>query len=296
MFCLQPESSQNSLAFPSLSAHHPHHIIRLLYPASQIPTTSPSYEILPSAQNPDLFSSCLVLGTTKLSENCSSASWSLTSKPNGVKSQPVWAPGSPASRFGKLPGTFLPDDLCLLQRCYQFCLTWLQHPLSIFTFETLTFYHSAHHLLHLSSCTLSHHTIFFHILIPNPNKMPFSWTPENERTLLLVAISQGNVQPGAPLWNAMIQALGNGVTDRAVRYLQKLRLRPKSPRPVDFFLTSPSPPHLVFPHNLSPTHHISIFKFLLHCFLILFLHNAIHLDQRHRENAPPYEHGQASQF
>jgi hypothetical protein len=47
--------------------------------------------------------------------------------------------------------------------------------------------------------------------------MPFAWTPENERTLLLVAISQGNVQPGAALWNAMIQALGD-VTDRAVRY------------------------------------------------------------------------------
>ena len=48
--------------------------------------------------------------------------------------------------------------------------------------------------------------------------MPFAWTPEDERVLLLVAISQGNVQPGATLWNAMIQALGDGVTDRAVRY------------------------------------------------------------------------------
>ncbi len=48
--------------------------------------------------------------------------------------------------------------------------------------------------------------------------MPFTWSLETERTLLLVAVSQGNVQPGSALWNAMIQALGDGVTDRAVRY------------------------------------------------------------------------------
>jgi hypothetical protein len=54
--------------------------------------------------------------------------------------------------------------------------------------------------------------------IPKANRMPFAWTPESERTLLLVAVSQGSVQPGATLWNAMIQALGDGVTDRSVRY------------------------------------------------------------------------------
>lgn len=48
--------------------------------------------------------------------------------------------------------------------------------------------------------------------------MPFAWNSENERTILLVALSQGGVQPGAALWNAMIEALGGGVTDRAVRY------------------------------------------------------------------------------
>jgi hypothetical protein len=48
--------------------------------------------------------------------------------------------------------------------------------------------------------------------------MPFAWTPESERTLLLVAMSQGSIQPGATLWNAMIQTLGDGVTDRSVRY------------------------------------------------------------------------------
>ena len=82
--------------------------------------------------------------------------------------------------------------------------------------------------------------------------MPFTWTPESERNLLLVAISQGNVQPGQALWNAMIQALGNGVTDRAVRYLGSLLLIQNTSADI---LALPSlHHHTLFPQKFPQTH------------------------------------------
>jgi hypothetical protein len=164
-------------------------------------------------------SSCPALGIKRPRESCYYVSWTLASKPNGVKSLQAWAPVSPASLFGMFPGSLLPDDFVyfggvisfpLLYRTIYFVDLHLQsislQPLSSLPPTSILLY------------TITTFHPFSKVSFRKPIKMPFTWTPETERTLLLVAISQGNVQPGGTLWDAMIQALSNDVTVRAVRY------------------------------------------------------------------------------
>ena len=48
--------------------------------------------------------------------------------------------------------------------------------------------------------------------------MPLHRTIEKDKALLLAAVKHGQVPQGQDLWNAMIQAVGDGATERAVRY------------------------------------------------------------------------------
>jgi hypothetical protein len=48
--------------------------------------------------------------------------------------------------------------------------------------------------------------------------MPFDWTAERERSMLLMAIQEANVKPTKQLWSTVAANLGGGLTPSAVRY------------------------------------------------------------------------------
>ncbi|KIW13747.1 hypothetical protein PV08_08938 [Exophiala spinifera] len=47
-------------------------------------------------------------------------------------------------------------------------------------------------------------------------RMPYQWTPERERRMLLVAIASANLKPSADTWTKVSQLLGGGLTPSAV--------------------------------------------------------------------------------
>ena len=47
--------------------------------------------------------------------------------------------------------------------------------------------------------------------------MPFDWTAERERLMLLMAIQEANVKPTKQLWSTVAANLGGGLTPSAVR-------------------------------------------------------------------------------
>jgi hypothetical protein len=47
--------------------------------------------------------------------------------------------------------------------------------------------------------------------------MPFDWTAERERLMLLMAIQQANLKPTKQLWSSVATSLGGGLTPSAVR-------------------------------------------------------------------------------
>jgi hypothetical protein len=47
--------------------------------------------------------------------------------------------------------------------------------------------------------------------------MPFVWTAETERLMLLMAIQEANVKPTKQLWSTVAANLGGGLTPSAVR-------------------------------------------------------------------------------
>jgi hypothetical protein len=47
--------------------------------------------------------------------------------------------------------------------------------------------------------------------------MPFDWTAERERSMLLMAIQEANVKPTKQLWSTVAANLGGGLTPSAVR-------------------------------------------------------------------------------
>jgi hypothetical protein len=48
--------------------------------------------------------------------------------------------------------------------------------------------------------------------------MPFDWTAEKERLMLLMAIQEANVKPTKQLWSTVAAKLGGGLSPSAVRY------------------------------------------------------------------------------
>jgi hypothetical protein len=48
--------------------------------------------------------------------------------------------------------------------------------------------------------------------------MPYQWTAERERQMLLLAISRANLRPSADTWTAVAGLLGGGLSASAVRY------------------------------------------------------------------------------
>jgi hypothetical protein len=47
--------------------------------------------------------------------------------------------------------------------------------------------------------------------------MPFSWTVERERQMLLLAICEANLKPTMETWAIVAKILGGGITPSAVR-------------------------------------------------------------------------------
>ena len=47
--------------------------------------------------------------------------------------------------------------------------------------------------------------------------MPFDWTAESERLMLLMAIQEANIKPTKQLWSTVAANLGGGLTPSAVR-------------------------------------------------------------------------------
>ena len=46
-----------------------------------------------------------------------------------------------------------------------------------------------------------------------------TWTPELERHMLILAITAADLKPSTATWNLVAQAMGNGITASAVRYV-----------------------------------------------------------------------------
>src|ERR1700722_7482924 len=74
-------------------------------------------------------------------------------------------------------------------------------PFSLFSYQPFTFHR-------LCSCPSSTLHLF---------SMPFDWTAERERLMLLMAIQEANVKPTKQLWSTVAANLGGGLTPSAVR-------------------------------------------------------------------------------
>lgn len=87
------------------------------------------------------------------------------------------------------------------------------------------------------------HLLQFHLLstaslLPSnirSNKMPFNWTVERERQMLLLAICEANLKPTMETWSIVAKILGEGITPSAVRWdascRSSLHFRFRSPLP-----------------------------------------------------------------
>jgi hypothetical protein len=80
-------------------------------------------------------------------------------------------------------------------------LAGLPARLLLFTYQPFTFHR-------LRSCPSSTLHLF---------SMPFDWTAERERLMLLMAIQEANVKPTKQLWSTVAANLGGGLTPSAVR-------------------------------------------------------------------------------
>ena len=85
--------------------------------------------------------------------------------------------------------------------------------------------------------------------------MPFDWTAERERSMLLMAIQEANVKPTKQLWSTVAANLGGGLTPSAVRC-----------DPVNGIDATKLPPYLII--NPLPQHLVLLSSFALS--LVLF--------------------------
>ena len=91
---------------------------------------------------------------------------------------------------------------------------WLYWQRFSFTFVLIS-------LLHFSSppaCSKFSPLIFHPSTLPTPIRtMPYQWTAERERRMLLLAISSANLRPSSDTWTTVAALLGDGLTPSAVR-------------------------------------------------------------------------------
>lgn len=48
--------------------------------------------------------------------------------------------------------------------------------------------------------------------------MPFRWTPDSERAMLVHVIATADIKPTTEVWNDVAQRIGGGLNGNAVRY------------------------------------------------------------------------------
>jgi len=88
---------------------------------------------------------------------------------------------------------------------------------------------------------------------PRSNKMPFNWTVERERQMLLLAICEANLKPTMETWSIVAKILGEDITPSAVRWDASCRLSLHFPIllafPIDNAYPCPSP-YTSWPANI----------------------------------------------
>lgn len=63
-----------------------------------------------------------------------------------------------------------------------------------------------------------HANKYFPFCVQSSPIMPYNWTPERERQMLLLAISSANLRPSGDTWSAVAGLMGGGLTPSAIRF------------------------------------------------------------------------------